>query len=162
MILFIKLNWYEIKYWSHPQTRMENNSYASTAGGAAAPSVPSGPSVPLVAETGDPVPESQLKRVHSNYVPSQVCASSSVHTFYCPQNFSGGGLYLNWIWLLWSVYDWLLWLCLMGYYYVCMMGSAHPSMNCVWRVTMKNGLLLYMGHTSKWQFWVQCPVFWQL
>ena len=29
-------------------------------------------SVPFVAETGDPVPESQLKPVHSNYVPAQV------------------------------------------------------------------------------------------
>ena len=42
--------------------------------------------------------------------------------FYCPQSFSGGGLYLNGSWLLWSAYDWLLWLCLLGYYYVCMMG----------------------------------------
>ena len=29
--------------------------------------------------------------------------------FYCPQSFSGGGLYLNGSWLLWSVYDGLLW-----------------------------------------------------
>ena len=28
---------------------------------------------------------------------------------YCPQSFSGGGLYLNGSWLLWSVYDGLLW-----------------------------------------------------
>ena len=40
-------------------------------------------------------------------------------SFYCPQSFSGGGLYLNVNWLLWSVSDGLLW---------------------------------YMGHTSKWQF----------
>lgn len=54
------------------EPRMENNSYASTASGTGAPSMPSGPSVPLVAETGEPVSESQLKRVHSNYVPSQM------------------------------------------------------------------------------------------
>ena len=54
-----------------PQPRMENNSYASTAGATAAPSMPS---VPLVAETGQPVPDSQLKPVHSNYVPGQVSA----------------------------------------------------------------------------------------
>ena len=29
--------------------------------------------------------------------------------FYCPQSFSGGGLYLKVKWLLWSVYDGLLW-----------------------------------------------------
>ena len=51
---------------------MESNSYASTAGGTPATS---GPSVPLVAETGEPVPDSQLKPVHSNYVPAQVCDS---------------------------------------------------------------------------------------
>ena len=28
---------------------------------------------------------------------------------YCPQSFSGGGLYLKVKWLLWSVYDGLLW-----------------------------------------------------
>ena len=28
---------------------------------------------------------------------------------YCPQSFSGGGLYLNGSWLLWSMYDGLLW-----------------------------------------------------
>ena len=46
---------------------------------------------------------------------------------YCPQSFSGGGLYLNVNWLLWSVYDGLLW-------YVF------------------NRLLWYMGHTSMCQF----------
>ena len=52
---------------------MENNSYASTAGGTSATTQSSGPSsVPLVAETGDPVPENQLKPAHSNYVPAQV------------------------------------------------------------------------------------------
>ena len=54
---------------------MENNSYASTAGGASASS---GPSVPLVAETGEPLPESQLKPVHSNYVPAQVSGSMNI------------------------------------------------------------------------------------
>ena len=49
---------------------------------------------------------------------------------YCPQSFSGGGLYLNVNWLLWSVYDGLLW-------------------------SVKNGLLWYMGHTSNWQFHTQ-------
>ena len=34
-------------------------------------------SVPLVAETGDPVPESQLKPAHSNYVPAQVYVPES-------------------------------------------------------------------------------------
>ena len=33
--------------------------------------------------------------------------------FYCPQSFSGGGLYLKVKWLLWSVYDG------MGYYDMC-------------------------------------------
>ena len=42
---------------------------------------------------------------------------------YCPQSFSGGGLYLKVNWLLRSVYDGLLW-------------------------SVKNGLLWYMGHTS--------------
>ena len=63
--------------------RMENNSYASTAGATAAPPMPS---VPLVAETGQPVPDSQLKPVHSNYVPGQVSASkwfSLKITFLC-------------------------------------------------------------------------------
>ena len=46
---------------------------------------------------------------------------------YCPQSFSGGGLYLNGSWLLWSVYDGLL-------------------------MSVKNGLLWYMGHTSMCQF----------
>ena len=36
-------------------------------------------------------------------------ASQSGWEFYCPQSFSGGGLYLNVNWLLWSVYDGLLW-----------------------------------------------------
>ena len=49
---------------------------------------------------------------------------------YCPQSFSGGGLYLKVKWLLWSVYDGLLW-------------------------SVKNGLLWYMGHTSNWQFHTQ-------
>ena len=31
------------------------------------------------------------------------------YDFYCPQSFSGGGLYLNGSCLLWSVYDGLLW-----------------------------------------------------
>jgi len=54
------------------EPRMENNSYASTAGGTSA-TTQSGPSsVPLVAETGEPVPENQLKPVHSNYVPAQM------------------------------------------------------------------------------------------
>ena len=68
-------------YLSNPQPRMENSSYASTASGTAAPSVPSGASVPLVAETGEPVPESQLKPAHSNLVPPQVCVSRGFHTF---------------------------------------------------------------------------------
>ena len=51
----------------------------------------------------------------------------SLVIFYCPQSISGGGLYLNWIWLLWSVYDGLLW-------------------------SVKNGLLWYIGHTSMCQF----------
>ena len=56
---------------------MENSSYASTASGTAAPAtMPSGASVPLVAETGEPVPESQLKPAHSNLVPPQV---ASIH-----------------------------------------------------------------------------------
>ena len=66
-----------------PQPRMENNSYASTAGATAAPSMPS---VPLVAETGQPVPDSQLKPVHSNYVPGQVSALNRFNlkiTFLC-------------------------------------------------------------------------------
>ena len=46
---------------------------------------------------------------------------------YCPQSFSGGGLYLKVNWLLWSVYGGLLW-------------------------SVKNGLLWYMGHTSMCQF----------
>ena len=64
---------------------------------------------------------------------------------YCPQSFSGGGLYLKVKWLLWDVYDgllwnvwWvtmgrvcrLLWLCMngycgwfvMGYYGACILG----------------------------------------
>ena len=58
--------------------RMENNSYASTAGGTSATtqSQSGSSSVPLVAETGEPVPENQLKPVHSNYVPAQVCTWS--------------------------------------------------------------------------------------
>jgi len=48
--------------------RMENSSYASTA----ATTMLSGASVPLVAETGEPVPESQLKPAHSNLVPPQM------------------------------------------------------------------------------------------
>ena len=52
----------------------------------------------------------------------------AVHWFtYCPQSFSGGGLYLKVKWLLWSVYDGLLW-------------------------SVCDRLLWYMGHTSKWQF----------
>lgn len=52
---------------------MENNSYASTTGsGSATAQTPAAASVPLVAETGDPVPESQLKPAHSNYVPAQM------------------------------------------------------------------------------------------
>ena len=48
-------------------------------------------------------------------------------SFYCPQSFSGGGLYLKVKWLLWSMYDGLLW--------------------CVC-----NRLLWYIGHTSMSQF----------
>jgi len=52
---------------------MENNSYASTAGSASATAqTPGAASVPMVAETSDPVPESQLKPAHSNYVPAQM------------------------------------------------------------------------------------------
>ena len=35
--------------------------------------------------------------------------NTAVINIYCPQSFSGGGLYLNGSWLLWSVYDGLLW-----------------------------------------------------
>ena len=41
---------------------------------------------------------------------------------YCPQSFSGGGLYLNGSWLLWSVNDGLQGLCIMGYYGACIVG----------------------------------------
>ena len=41
---------------------------------------------------------------------------------YCPQSSSGGGLYLNGSWLLWSVNDGLLGLCIMGYYGACKVG----------------------------------------
>ena len=58
--------------------------------------------------------------------------------FYCPQSFSGGGLYLKGSWLLWSVYDGLLWSVCDG---------------LLWSV--KNGLLWYMGHTSMCQFHTQ-------
>ena len=43
-------------------------------------------------------------------------------SLYCPQSFSGGGLYLNGSWLLWSVNDGLLGLCIMGYYGACIVG----------------------------------------
>ena len=42
-------------------------------------------------------------------------AVSTAVIFYCPQSFSGGGLYLKVKWLLWSVYDGLLRLCVKGY-----------------------------------------------
>ena len=56
--------------------------------------------------------------------------------FYCPQSFSGGGLYLKVKWLLWSVYDGLLWSVKNGLLWI-----------------GKNGLLWYMVHTC--QFGVQ-------
>ena len=55
-------------------------------------------------------------------------------SLYCPQSFSGGGLYLKGSWLLWSMYDGLLW-------------SVYDGL----LRSMKNGLLWYMGHTSKCQ-----------
>ena len=59
---------------------------------------------------------------------------------YCPQSFSGGGLYLNVNWLLWSVHDGLLWMYIKGYYGACMMGyydcALRVTMERVWLVTM--------------------------
>ena len=64
---------------------------------------------------------------------------------FCPQSFSGGGLYLKVNWLLWSVCDGLLWCVYDG---------------LLWRV--KNGFLWYMGHTSNWQFHTEGSHFWRL
>ena len=74
---------------------------------------------------------------------------STSKKLYCPQSFSGGGLYLNGSWLLWSVYDGLLWL------WWWLLWSVYDGLllnvknGLLWIV--KNGLLWYMGHTC--QFW---------
>ena len=41
---------------------------------------------------------------------------------YCPQSFSGGGLYLKVKWVTMERDDGLLWLCINGYYEACMIG----------------------------------------
>ena len=66
---------------------------------------------------------------------------------YCPQSFSGGGLYLNGIWLLWTMELVTIKTCMVGYYGACIMGYYGTSMQVtmivherllwsVWWVTM--------------------------
>ena len=47
---------------------------------------------------------------------------------YCPQSFSGGGLYLNGIWLLWTMELVTIKTCMVGYYGACIMGYYGTSM----------------------------------
>ena len=42
------------------------------------------------------------------------------------------------------------------------MGTVEREEWCNRLLILKNGLLMYMSHTSKWQFGVQCHVFWRL
>ena len=50
---------------------------------------------------------------------------------YCPQSFSGGGLYLNGSWLLWSMYDGLLW-----YIGLTSMCQFHTGWSHFWRLAV--------------------------
>ena len=45
-----------------------------------------------------------------------------------PQSFSGGGLYLNGIWLLWTMELVTIKTCMVGYYGACIMGYYGTSM----------------------------------
>ena len=86
--------------------------------------------------------------------PSSICASTthswSVHKcqpFYLllPPKLQRRGLVflVNWVTILWSVYDGLLWLCIKGYYGASMVGYYVYAKN--WHI----------GHTSRCRFWVQ-------
>ena len=80
---------------------------------------------------------------------------------YCPQSFSGGGLYLKVKWLLWSVKNGLLWY--MGH---TSMSQFHTGWWHFWRLAVSvdydgvstkiydylNDWAWYMGHTSMSQF----------
>ena len=62
-------------------------------------------------ESGCRVKYSLCDRVHIVQCVCSVffhCVLMQVCFCYCPQSFSGGGLYLKVNWLLWSVYDGLL------------------------------------------------------
>ena len=84
---------------------------------------------------GDIVRKLKAEKADKAKVKSPTWRNSVAYSFYCPQSFSGGGLYLKVKWLLWSVYDGLLWSMKIGLLWI-----------------GKNGLLWYMGHTC--QFWV--------
>ena len=45
------------------------------------------------------------------------------------------------------------------YYGACIICTVERKEWCNRLLILKNGLLMYMSHTSKWQFWVQCHVF---